>query len=364
MEIRKNIYYWKSDRPYADGNVQVNDKTDDEWIKAELKQYLANYFKSGDFSILPGSGQGNHKTYVVKHGDETYFARLENGPEKDDYMDVESQIIGEVNKIGIPSPIVNHSDGTREQVPFAIQLLNYVDYSDLNNLYKKNELDLDTIAPKIGNIIARYQHLTFENYGLFSPELLKETNQLIGYHKTYSDYYFLNWQKHLDYLFNNGFLTEDDVLAIQIVVDKNKHFLDVSKGCLVHKDLALWNILGSSTEIVAVIDWDDAISGDPTDDISLLACFHPGKVILNVMEGYQQVKPLPENFEKRFWLHLLRNIIFKSIIRIRGGYFNMGKDFFLLSDKSNATSFKDFTYQRVLSAIKGLKGEKQIAELE
>jgi Ser/Thr protein kinase RdoA (MazF antagonist) len=29
-------------------------------------------------------------------------------------------------------------------------------------------------------------------------------------------------------------------------------------GCLVHKDLALWNILGTEREIAAFIDFDDS----------------------------------------------------------------------------------------------------------
>ena len=98
------------------------------------------------------------------------------------------------------------------------------------------------------------------------------------------------------------------------------HLLELSEGCLVHKDLAFWNILGSNTEIIAFIDWADAISGDPTDDLSLLACFHPGEVVLSAIEGYKRVRRLPVNFEQRFWLHLLRNISFKAVIRVKGDY--------------------------------------------
>ncbi|MFN9915135.1 MAG: phosphotransferase, partial [Pirellulaceae bacterium] len=38
--------------------------------------------------------------------------------------------------------------------------------------------------------------------------------------------------------------------------------LNLPLGCLVHKDLALWNILGTRDQIAAFIDFDDAISGD------------------------------------------------------------------------------------------------------
>jgi len=364
MDIRKNIYYWKSDRPYAEGNVQINDESDESLLEKQVFEYMTSYFKTSDFKLMPGSGEGNHKTYLAEHKDVLYFLRLENGPEKDDYMDVESRIIQEINKIGIPSALVYHSDGSREKVPFAIQVLEFIDYKDLNHLYKRNEIDLVEIAYKIGQLIAKYQSLHFKRFGLFSPQILKETNELVGYHNHYHEYFFLNWNEHLNYLFNNDFLKKKDIDTIKAEVEKHKHLLDIETGCLVHKDVALWNILGTMTEIKAFIDWDDAISGDVVDDISLLACFHSGEVILSAIEGYLNIRELPENFEKRFWLHLLRNIIFKSVIRVRGGYFDMGKDFFMISEDGNSSSLKSFTYERIKNAVKGLKGDKQISELE
>lgn len=364
MEIRQNIYYWKSDRPYADGNVQINDESDEFVLEKQVFEYLTSYFNTSDFKLMPGSGEGNHKTYLADFEGVRYFIRLENGPEKDDYMDVESRVIKEINRIGIPSTIVFHSDGSRKSVPFAIQILEYINYKDLNNLYKNREIDLIKIAGNIGQLIAKYQSLTFQRFGLFSPRILRETNELVGYHNHYSEYFFLNWDEHLNFLFNNDFLEEKDIYDIKAEVGKHKYLLNIKNGCLVHKDVALWNILGTKSEIKAFIDWDDAISGDDADDISLLACFHPGEVVLSAIEGYKSIKKLSENFEKKFWLHLLRNMIFKSVIRVKGGYFNMNQDFFMLSSDRDSSSLKDFTYARIQASLKGLKGEKQISELE
>lgn len=362
MEIRKNIYYWKSDRPYAECNVQINDEDDVEDIETSLENYLVDYFGTNNFTLLPGSGQGNHKTYVLEHQAKKYFIRIENGPEKDDYMDVESEIIALIGKIGVPSPTVFHSNANRNKVPYAIQLLNFIDSKDLNELYKNNQLNLKGIAPSIGKYIAAYQQLTFDNFGLFNPIKLRKEGKLVAYHETYPKYFFLNWEEHLAFLLKENFLSVENIIEIKKTVNQYINLLDIKRGCLVHKDLALWNILGTSTEIKSIIDWDDAISGDPVDDISLLACFHSGDIILQIIGGYQSVKPLPDNFEKRFWLHLLRNIIFKSIIRVRGGYFNMGEDFFMLNS-NNAISLKDFTFQRILFALEGLKGKYQIKDL-
>lgn len=48
--------------------------------------------------------------------------------------------------------------------------------------------------------------------------------------------------------------------------------------------------------IAAFIDWDDAISGDAMDDLSLLGCFYDAPVIERALTGYVRVRPLPGTF--------------------------------------------------------------------
>jgi Ser/Thr protein kinase RdoA (MazF antagonist) len=131
----------------------------------------------------------------------------------------------------------------------------------------------------------------------------------------------------------------------------------------VHKDLALWNILGESEEIKAFIDWDDTISGDPTDDLSLIACFHSGEIVNAMLEGYTTVKDLPDNFLPRFWLHLLRNMIVKAVIRVGADYFDRESDFFLIGSGSTGASLKMFTRQRIEIACLGLVNKIKIKDL-
>lgn len=361
LNHRKNIYYWKSDRPYVDGNVQSLDTINLFELEELLRDYLITNFKKGLVDLRPAGGQGNHITYLAFYPDDTYFIRVENGPEKDDYMDVESAVLRQVNAIGIPSPKVFHSDNTRSRVPFAIQLIEYIDSKDLNVLDKEGELDIITIAESIGQYLARWQSITPQNFGLFDALAYAETNLLIGFHKSYSDYFLLNWNKHLDYLQHACFLNSFQVAEIKELVKSYSYLLDIPQGCLVHKDLALWNILGTSTQIKAFIDWSDAISGDDMDDISLLGCFHSGQVLDAALKGYSLVKALPEHYEEKLWLHLLRNIIFKAVIRVRGNYFNKPDSFFM--NNTSSGDLRTFTLERILMACEGLKGKKKIQDL-
>jgi len=94
--------------------------------------------------------------------------------------------------------------------------------------------------------------------------------------------------------------------------------------------------LGSENQIAAFIDFDDAISGDPMDDLSLLGCLHDAAFLTRALEGYKSICPLPEEHLRRFWLHLLRNMIVKAVIRVGAGYFERSDGFFSLVPEAAA----------------------------
>lgn len=361
MTGRKKIYYWKSDRPHAGGNTQVLTEDESQWIEYQLSDYLRQNFYEGPIRLQPAGGQGNHITYFAHCDRGKFFLRLENGPEKDNYMAVESRVMEEVRHLGIPVPTIYITDVTRLKIPFALQIMECIEYKDLNVIDKRGELDTVRVAREIGSFVARWQSVQPAKYGLFIPDIVQSQQQLEGYHDTYEQYFFLNWDTHLDFLCTSGLMDSRSVNEVKDLAVSFRHLLRIDRGCLVHKDLALWNILGDGQHISAFIDWDDAVSGDPVDDLSLLGCFHSGEVVLSAVEGYALEKPLPEDFEQRFWLHLLRNIVFKAVIRVRGDYFNKNDKFFLNNPRSKG--LQQFTLERIASACEGLKGNKSISEL-
>jgi Ser/Thr protein kinase RdoA (MazF antagonist) len=314
-------------------------------------------------TIRPAAGQGNHLTYLACTQDATYFVRIEDGPEQDDYMEIEARALNEVRNQGVPAPRVLLVDSSRTEHPFAYQVLEFLDYPDLNRLYKENRLSLGSVARQIGENLARWQFIRPRGFGPFDPEALRTGDELVGLHPSYDGYFRLNWEKHLDLLTTRQFLSAEEADEMRGLLDDHAGLLNIEQGCLVHKDLALWNILGTPEKITAFIDWDDTIAGDPMDDLSLLACFHSADVIGAAVEGYQSVRPLPQDAAPRFWLHLMRNMVVKAVIRVGAGYFDRPNSFFLIAPGGSGTSLKGFTRERLLAACRGLRENKEITEL-
>ena len=361
MASREHIYYWKCDRPSAFFAIKGDNGI--SHIMKGIEEALTDYFGGPDFKLFPAKGQGNHLIFIAAHGGVNYFVRIENGPERDEYMAVEAMLMDMVRPLGVPTPHIYAVDAWHVRYPFAWQLMEMVPYPDLNCLYKAGTLESHSIMHQLGRYIALWQQIEATGYGPYDTNRLHLDGQLVGLLPAYRDYYVLNMERHLNFLVQSKFMDAGQAREVSALVKTNDCYLDIPQGCLVHKDIALWNLLGDHNTIRSVIDWDDAVLGDPTDDLSLIGCFHSGDEIRALVNGYTGVKPLPQAFEPRFWLHLLRNMIFKAVIRVGAGYFEKGNDFFLINSSEGGESLRLTTLNRITAACDGLRGSKNIFEL-
>ncbi len=357
MSTRTGIYYWKCDRPAAFHGTDGATASGESSLVEQLERALRDRFGDGGIRVAPAGGQGNHRTYITEIASTPAFLRVEDGPEHDDYFDVEAVILAAIPSRQVPAPRHLGSDTSRKTTSFAWQALERIEAPDLNQHLKAGTLPLEETAEKIGTLVARWQAITPAGFGPLDAGTARSTGALQGLHADYPAYFHLNLERHLAFLTDREFLNPAEAREIRAEVETHGELLNLEAGCLVHKDLALWNILGTPTEILAVIDWDDAISGDPLDDLSLLACFHGGKVIRRALEGYSAVKPLPPEHRRRFWLHLLRNMLVKAVIRLGAGYFDRKADFFLIGPGANGQDLRSFTLQRIREALNGLRND-------
>lgn len=324
---------------------------------------LADLFP-GPLEIAAAKGEGTHRTYLLKHADNTFFVRVEDGPENDGHLETESLVMAGVAQTGVPVPRVIFTDASRREAHFAVQVIEYFDCPDLNRLHREGQLPLARTAGEIGRGIARWQAVPVQNFGPFQNiDSTANGANLTGYHSSYATYFHLHLERHLQYLEACEFLAPSEAADIRLLIQKSAHLLALQGSCLVHKDLALWNIMGTAQGIRAYIDWDDAIGGDPTDDLSLLACFHPADVVMAAVRGYESERALPENFLSRFWLHLVRNMIVKAVIRCGAGYFDQTSSNFLMDPAQNGAAFRNFTRERLLAACRGQRENLPLFDL-
>jgi aminoglycoside phosphotransferase (APT) family kinase protein len=353
---RRGIYYWKCDRAAAfHGTAQGAARVRPE-VEGMVRAIVTRVAGVEPVALRDGGGQGNHLTFLAElPGKEPVFVRIEDGPEDDDYLAVETHVMAQVRALGVPTPRVHAADASRREVPFAWQVLDYVPHPDLNRHFKAGALDVSTVGTQIGRLIATWQSVPVDGFGPFDVGAVVADKSLRGLHARYADYFFTRFEAHLDFLVARQFLSSTQAEEIRGEVERARPLLALAPGCLVHKDTALWNLLGTEREVKAVIDWDDCIAGDPIDDLALLGCFHDGAFLRAAFNGYASVRALPEEHVRRFWLHLLRNMIFKAVIRVGAGYFDHGSGFFLIGAGGSGASLRAQTLERIAAALGGLR---------
>ena len=349
--MRENIYYWKCDSPLGAADArQLFFK--EKYAKIDLAPLVNEAFAAwrGEkpLKIVPAGCDGNHFAYIVTLSDGSrFFFRGDDGLTGDDYMIAENFVLAEAGRRGLPVPRVHFSATGGPGRRMRYQVLDFMDFKPLNSYYKAGTLDIPAVAFQLGQHLRRLHEIKCDGFGFFNTELLQSGGALTGLWASYRDYFNTRLDEHLAYLDRHEIVGRSDVQNIRGILRDASALLDLARGALVHRDAALWNVLGTQTRVEAIIDWDDCVSGDPADDLGVLGCFHGDDFMLPLLEGYGAAAQ-DSSFQARIKLHTLRNLLWKAKLRHSLGYFDRDESFFLVNS-SNAGSLRQFTVDKILA---------------
>ncbi len=349
--MRTDIYYWKCDNPTPVEQKRLyNDKYAAADIAGLVSDIAAAEFGEAPASVEAAGGQGNHYTYLLHYPDRTLFFRSDDGVAEDDYMEAENAVMKLVRAHGVPVPEVFASDASKSRFPIRYQILELLKGKSLNSFYDDGTLQTDTVARDLGRCMARIHDIKLDGFGFINTDELRRTGRMSGLDCSNGDYFHKRLDSHLKYLVDTGFLSQADCARVERLFAQHRGLLELDRGSLVHKDMALWNVIGEPGKVKAIIDWDDVVIDDPVDDISILMCFYDESFLKPFLAGYVEVRPLPDEYDVRVNLYLARNMLWKAVIRSFMGYFDMSGDFFLLGKDDGAT-LKKQTYARLFGAL-------------
>ena len=90
---------------------------------------------------------------------------------------------------------------------------------------------------------------------------------------------------------------------------------------LLHGDPGSHNVFVSErAEVTCLIDWEDALVGDPLFDVAFWATFHPERRWDAYFAGYTSDPRETGDDSVRFWIYFLRVALMKTVLRHRLGY--------------------------------------------
>lgn len=210
---------------------------------------------------------------------------------------------------GFPTPRIVHVDTSRVHAPYPFQVVEYVDGLSLRSAPE------ETVRKVLGQLGAALAKLhggaaPSDRYGRVGIGLLPDWDLFVTWHV----------EAHIKYCLDHGLITVEQAKTVNTIFT-DCIFLD-SPSSLLHGDLSYDNILLDSVtnDLKAVIDWEDAVLGDPIFDLAGLATFHPVERHASFIDSYYAGRAKPDDFEYRFWMYYLRIALAKAVHRHRFGY--------------------------------------------
>ncbi len=359
MSLRTSIYYWKCDNPQSDTEKRQS-YFKEKYERSDLPQMVeaafVSVFNKTPESIEPLRADGNHIAYIVSLGGTQFFFRADDGEGEDEYLLAESRVMQLATEAGVPVPEVFHTDVSRSICPLRYQIMACCEDPCLNQYDRDGTLEHDAIADQLGKYMRRLHSVRVDGFGFLNTDELKQSGRVVGLDASNGAYFNKCLDDHLGYLIAHSLIDEQTHANIRDVFEAQTTVLDRPHGVLVHRDMALWNVLGTPSTITAIIDWDDAVSGDPADDIGMLYCFYGDAFMDRLLSSYWAPNPVPPDFRHRLAVYWLRNMLWKTKLRHALGYFDKDGAFFL-NAPGEGRSLWEVTQEKLQTALqRAMKG--------
>jgi Ser/Thr protein kinase RdoA (MazF antagonist) len=177
---------------------------------------------------------------------------------------------------------------------------------------------------KLGALLAKVHAIPGDGAGLVDG-----TEPIKGGHEKWSEYLISNVLENISYLVDNSLVVKEGGDAILSAIRSFcKQESTVNRPLfLLHGDLNDRNVFFHNGEISAIIDWEDALVGDPVFDLVSWAAFtRPGWIgnwdcILPFYYGEQAAQIVSDtDWQNRFWVYYLRISVSRLVFLNKAGY--------------------------------------------
>lgn len=329
--MRHGIYYWKCDCPRPAGEraaAFTAGKYHAGGIEQAVQDGCRQVLGSAPTAIAPLHCAGDHFAYRVACAGQDLLFRAAADATGDDYMLAEQALVAAAGRAGVPVPRILHTCA-EAGAPLRWQLMAFAAGDSWRDLHQTGRLDLPVVAAALGRLLRRLHAVPIDGFGFIDTAHLRATGAVRGLCRSYRDYVTCRLGDHLAYAAGHGLLDHPAAERAGALLARHAGLFARPAAVLVHRDPALWNLIGTPTAITALIDWDDAVGGDPADDLSILRCLH-GRAVTDAVEAaYHAGAAAEPAFEARIRLHTLRNLLWKAQLRHQLGYFAAGAGHFI-----------------------------------
>ena len=281
----------------------------------KLPAQVTDFANSGTF----------HSVYrITIPGDDIYICRISLVSERPAFEFLNDAWADEVlSRKPAPAVPVSLIDLTRDLCPFDYEILGAAKGRSLKSIEDEaTQFTPPHLLRDLGRVAALVHEVETEGFGLLDVRPISEGSieSGKGLLQSWREYVWLNLEVHVQACVGIGAVTAAEAAKVMSTFKAAADILDLAPSRLLHGDLGAHNVFSDGERVTALIDWEDALCGDPVFDIAYWGTFGRDSMREYFLEGYQSTRALPADFERRYWLYFLRIALSKTVHRHHFGY--------------------------------------------
>ena len=238
-------------------------------------------------------------------------------------MALECDVMRALRDEGLPVPACEFRALARDGVPRGVHVVERAAGASLTTL-DADEARMKAALGDVARFLKRLHEQRGERFGPLRREALRIERRatrpvFAALHERWIDYLRVRLGEHLRACEAGGDVTPAEAARIGALFDGPGPRWD-GRPALLHGDPGSHNFMVDPSGIRAVVDWEDALAGDPLFDLASLCTFHPERRHAGIWSAYGVPLRPGDAAWPRFWLYFLRIALAKTVHRRRFAY--------------------------------------------
>jgi aminoglycoside phosphotransferase (APT) family kinase protein len=262
-----------------------------------------------------------HRLYAVADpGSPSLLLRtaVHPGSEAAEAMALECRLMATLRERGMPVPTCEYRRLGEASLARGVQLVERVPGESLTALDDDEPRMLAALG-KAAAFLARLHAVRGSGFGpLAGAQRSQQALELKGVHASWEGFVEVRLDEHVQACYAMRAIDAEEVRRIARHFEAARPMHATCPPALLHGDPGSHNFIFEAGELRGVIDWEDALLGDPLFELASLCTFHPERRHAAIWSAYGA--SLRGESWMRFWLYFLRIALAKTVHRRRFGY--------------------------------------------
>ena len=318
VERRREEFYPKSDTLLTDGELRGLGSLTRQMSLGQARVALESCgIQASSVVALDDTGTFHALFACVDTGQQKWVLKVNRISDRlvDFPFEAEFSVSTLLEEQGIPHAKVIAVDLSRAAVPFDFVVMEFADGRSFRS-FDAQEDEVMLHLPALARYLRKCHDIAGTGFGLLSSDSANG-GTLAGLHTRWWDYLGVQLDRHIRLVAQAGLVTTGEARDIRRVFSELETMPSPEKTRLLHGDCGPHNAILTANGGISMIDWEDALAGDPLFEVAMWATFNPTRRWGTFFDSYFSSAWKPDSL---FWIYFLRISLAKAVVRLRFGY--------------------------------------------